>query len=205
MDPGAGYVRPWPEDASSDAAPKVKAPANLVTNTLVLRKPAPQDAVAIFTQYAGDPVVTRYLSWPRHRTIQETRAFLELSEAAWRHWPAGPYLIESNDGALLGATGLSFQTPDHAAVGYVLARNAWGRGIATEALRAVIAVGAAVGVRRLCAVCHTEHAASLRVLEKCGFTRDGVLREHREFPNLQQGKLSDVFSYSLVLGGDPCQ
>src|SRR5437588_1939757 len=102
------------------------------TPRLILRKPVPQDAEAIFARYAGDPEVTRLLGWPRHTSISMTRAFLEFSDREWERWPTGPCLVESrHDGALLGSTGLGFDTPDRAATGYVFARDGWGRGYAT--------------------------------------------------------------------------
>src|SRR5207245_3959003 len=102
----------------------------------------------------------RYLSWPRPTAIDDTRAFIEFSDAEWQRWPAGPYLIEARDGGtLLGSTGLGFETPERAATGYVLARDSWGRGYATEALQAIVAIAANAAVRRLYALCHPEHAA----------------------------------------------
>jgi RimJ/RimL family protein N-acetyltransferase len=46
----------------------MKVPLALETERLLLRKPTIRDAQAIFERYAGDPVVTRYMSWPTHRT-----------------------------------------------------------------------------------------------------------------------------------------
>jgi len=169
------------------------------TERLVLRRPVASDASAVFARYASDPEVTRYLSWPRHRSIEDTSMFLQFSDMEWARG-VGPYLIEARAGGrLLGATGLGFETPQRAATGYVLARDAWGQGYATEALRAVVEVAAKVGVQRLYALTHTEHSASWHVLEKCAFAREGVLRSHTEFPNLRPGELSDVLCYARVL------
>ena len=177
----------------------VKAQERLETDRLVLRRPAISDAGAIFARYSNDPEVTRYLGWPRHTTVEETHAFLQFSDSDWRRWPAGPYLIESRStGELLGGTGLQFETPYRAATGYVLARDAWGQGYATEALLAVVAVARNVEVRRLYAICLPDHVASQRVLEKCGFTREAMLRRFAEFPNLRPGVVVDVLCYSLV-------
>jgi RimJ/RimL family protein N-acetyltransferase len=57
---------------------------------------------------------------------------------------------------------------------------------------------AELGVRRLYALCHTDHFASRHVLEKCGFEREGVLRRYAEFPNLDPGVPMDVFCYARV-------
>jgi RimJ/RimL family protein N-acetyltransferase len=176
-----------------------RAPSELETERLRLRRPRLADAEEIFRRYANDPEVCRYLSWPRHRDVEETRAFLRFSDDCWERSPAGPYLIASReDGCLLGSTGLAFETPQRAATGYVLAADAWGRGLATEALGAMVELARGLGVDRLYALCHTGHAASWRVLEKCGFLREGVLRRHSEFPNLSPGRPLDVLCYARV-------
>jgi ribosomal-protein-alanine N-acetyltransferase len=171
-------------------------PESLQTARLLLRRPTLADAVAIFDRYAGDPVVTRYLSWPTHRTLADTHAFLAWSVAEWGKGPAGSYLVFSrHDNCLLGGTGLSFRSASCAVTGYVFARDAWGRGYATESLQAMVDLARELGVERLEAICHIDHRASARVLEKCGFQREDILRNHTEFPNLAPGQKSDVLSY----------
>jgi [ribosomal protein S5]-alanine N-acetyltransferase len=180
--------------------PQTKAPERIETPRLVLRKPRLDDAEAIYANYASSPDVTRFLGWPRHESVESTRSFLEFAEAEWGEWPAGPYVIEVREGGtIVGGTGFGFETPHRAATGYVLAQGVWGRGYATEALRAVVGVALTLDLVRLYALCHTEHAASWRVLEKCGFGREGVLRRHAQFPNLGVAEPLDVFCYSLVL------
>jgi [ribosomal protein S5]-alanine N-acetyltransferase len=177
----------------------MKGPRTLETRRLILRKPRMSDAPAIFERYARDPEVTRYLSWPAHKTVADTSGFLAWSDADWELWPAGSFLVHAREenGRLLGGTGLSFRTPDLAVTGYVFARDAWGKGFATEALGAMVALARALRVKRLEAICHVDHRASARVLEKCGFECQGVRPKHSEFPNLAPGTLSDVFSYAL--------
>lgn len=178
---------------------RVKAPQVIQTPRLVLRRPRPEDAESIFARYASDRDVTRFVGWPVHTSVDDTRSFLAFSEGEWELWPAGPYVVHARaGGALLGSTGLAFETPHRSMTGYVFARDAWGRGYATEALQAMVDLAPGCGVRRLYAICHTEHAASFRVLEKCGFAREGVLRRHSIFPNLSPGEPADVFCYALV-------
>jgi len=93
----------------------MKAPAEITTARLVLRRPVASDAEEIFARYAGDASVGRYLAWPIHKTIDDTRAFLDFSDQEWARWPAGPYLIFSKDTCtLLGSTGFSFETDGRA-------------------------------------------------------------------------------------------
>lgn len=177
----------------------LRAPGTLETERLVLRRPGAVDAPAVFARYAGDPEVTRYLGWRTHASVADTRIFLACCDMEWRQTGVGAYLIESREsGELLGSASLRMVSSQQAAAGYVLARDAWGHGYATEALRAMRGLALRLGVLRLIAKCHRDHGASLRVMQKCGFTRDGLLRGHAQFPNLAPGVAADVLCYSFV-------
>lgn len=181
----------------------MKAPRRLETDRLILVEPTASDADAVFERYAGDPEVTRYLGWPRHQSVADTRGFLAFSAAEWQRWSAGPYLIRArSDGRLLGGTGLGVERSEEAMTGYVLAKDAWGQGYATEALRAMVEVSRQLDVVRVYALCHPEHHASWHVLEKCGFTRDESWSTPATFPNLASGSLQEVLCYELVLKTD---
>src|SRR5689334_3813649 len=122
-----------PVNGSNRNGERIRAPERLETARLELRRPVAADADAIFATYAADPEVTRYVGFPRHQRIEDTRAFLDFSDSQWQAWPAGPYLLRlRSTGALIGSSGLMFETPLRAATGYVLARQAWGFGYATE-------------------------------------------------------------------------
>ena len=77
--------------------------------------------------------------------------------------------------------------------GYVLARDAWGHGYATEALRAMVLLAFGLApVERLYAITHPSNTASERVLAKAAFTKEGILRRHTVFPNLTTSAAQDV-------------
>lgn len=180
----------------------MKAAERIRTERLILRRPLATDAEAIFVRYASDPAVTRFLAWPTHRSREDTRAFLAFSDVLWEKGPAGAYLIVDREtDLLLGSTGLECDAGGEAVTGYVLARDAWGRGYATEALMAMVDLGTTLGVRALTAGCHPEHRASQRVLEKGGFE----LRERRSrtsgFPNLEPGMTQDLCLYARTMEG----
>jgi len=167
------------------------------TDRLRLRRPRGDDARTIFDRYAADPEVTRYLAWPRHISVEDAEVFLAYSHAEWRQWGCGPYLAFARaDGRLLGSTGLAFESRYVASTGYVLARDAWGAGYATEMLGAMIHVARGLGLRRVYGICHVDHVASARVMEKGGLTREGVLPRHTVFPNLGAAK-ADVLCYAI--------
>jgi RimJ/RimL family protein N-acetyltransferase len=179
--------------------PGLRAPATIETDRLVLRRPLVSDADVVFARYAADPAVTRFLGWRTHRSVSDTQLFLACGDAEWRQSGVGPYLIQSReDGELLGSAGLRLLSQQEAAIGYLLASDAWGRGYATEALRALRDLAMRLGILRLSALCHPDHRASSRVMEKCGFTREGILRGHAQFPNLAPGVAVDVVCYASV-------
>ena len=139
------------------------------TARLVLCRPLRSDAAVIFERYASDPEVTRYLGWPRHRSVADTDTFLTFSDQEWQRWLAGPYLIRRrDDGQLLGGTGLGFETAEQAVTGYVLAQDAWGKGYATEALAAMVQLARKIGVMRLYALCHPD------TVRRGGFSRNAA-------------------------------
>jgi ribosomal-protein-alanine N-acetyltransferase len=175
-----------------------KAPASIETPRLFLGRPRATDAEAIFARYASDCDALRFIGWPAHTSLADTRAFLESSDADWEKWGAGPYIILSRaDGLLLGGTGLALESADVAMTGYVLARDAWGQGYATEALSAIVALRVPLRIRRLYAICHVEHRPSWHVLEKCGFVREQHLPRHIRFPNLGIDEPQDVYCYVI--------
>jgi len=179
---------------------EVRVPFLLHTPRLTLRRPVQADAEMIFRRYASDPRVTRFMAWPTHESVAQTEAWLAYAEAEWGRWPANALLIiHREDGRLLGATGLDFETATRAETGYVLAHDAWGQGFATEALLAMVELARSLAVAELVAGVHPKHGGSIRVLEKGGFE----LREHQvgsgSFPNLE----ADLSRDRLVYGRAP--
>jgi ribosomal-protein-alanine N-acetyltransferase len=177
---------------------EAKAPEALKSERLCYRRPGSGDLEKILKGYAADGEVTKYLSWPTHRSPEDTLFFLDFSDAQWEKGPAGPYLIEA-EGRLIGSTGLAFETAHRATTGYVFAKEAWGKGYATEALKTMIGLARQLGACRLESICHADHQASARVLEKGGFVREGLLRRHTIFPNLDTAEPCDVYMFGQVL------
>jgi [ribosomal protein S5]-alanine N-acetyltransferase len=170
------------------------APTHLQTRRLLLRAPTPADAEAVFA-YASDPQATRYMAWPRHRELTDAHAFITSTLRAWEQHGVSAYLIEQA-GAVIGSTGLDIQASGRTITGYILRREAWGRGIATEACRAMAALAGALELEEVTADCHSAHLASARVLEKAGFVLECVWPRQRVFPNLSP-EAQDVRSYAL--------
>jgi RimJ/RimL family protein N-acetyltransferase len=150
----------------------------------------------MFERYASDPDVTRYLGWPRHRSVADTEAYVALAGEEWDSGPSGAYLIRERDtDRLLGATGLSRTGSKEFLTGYVLAKDGWGLGYATEALAAMVTLARRLSARRIYALCHPDHQASIHVLEKCGFALDLSWTRPIVFPNLDRSAPQPVACY----------
>ncbi len=80
-------------------------------------------------------------------------------------------------------------------IGYILNRDFWGQGYATELAQALIAFGfEKLGLHRIYATCDIENKASAHVMEKIGMQREGRLREHR----LQGKNWRDQYVYAIL-------
>lgn len=160
-------------------------PKIIETTRLRLTPPVVENAEEIFSSYAQDAEVTKYLVWQPHQSIETTRDFLFRCMAVWALETAFPWVIRrKGDDKLLGMieTRMDGYRAD---LGYVLARPHWGQGIMTEAVRAV--VGWALSepeLYRVWAVCDVDNKASARVLEKAGLEREGILRSWSIHPNI---------------------
>jgi RimJ/RimL family protein N-acetyltransferase len=144
----------------------------LHTARLHLRPPVEQDAAAIIS-IAGDWEVARRLARvPHPYTDTDVRFFLDHvvpNEPTWA-------ILCRETSRLIGMISLA-PAPDgrSAELGYYIARDHWGRGVATEAARAIIEVGIeSFGILRLTSGYHTDNPASGRVLAKLGFTIVGT-------------------------------
>jgi RimJ/RimL family protein N-acetyltransferase len=143
-----------------------------------------------------DPEVTRYMIWNTHRTIDDARSFLSSCEARWQSGAEYFWVItECPKDEAIG--GISYRLKgDSADFGYVLNRNHWRRGIATEAVRAVVSwICSMESIRRVWATCDVENIASARVLEKAGFIREDVLPASTVRPNISS-EPRDTYLYA---------
>ncbi|MDQ7793849.1 MAG: GNAT family N-acetyltransferase [bacterium] len=169
------------------------------TERLNLRPPAMEDAHVIFSRYAQDAEVTRYLLWRPHTDIAETRAFLKKCLDAWASAEEFTWVIQLS--GLSEPIGMVAARPrgHRAEVGYVLARPYWGKGYMTEALSQVVdSLLSFSGLSRVWAVCNVENPASARVMEKAGMTCEGILRRWNVFPNISS-EPRDCHVYARVL------
>ena len=166
-----------------------------------VHRPRAEDAAEIFARYAGDPAVTRYMSWPTHEEVAESSAYILMSDSQWRRHGYGQYLLRSvEDGTLLGGTGLDpTEDPATVSTGYVFAQDAWGRGYATEVLLLMIELARDAGFRRVIAHVHVDHEPSMHVLRKGGLREWRRVEEYGVFPNLHPTRKLPAIEFELPL------
>jgi RimJ/RimL family protein N-acetyltransferase len=144
------------------------------TDRLLLRPGWAEDAPALAKAIADESIVRNLSSAPWPFSLRDAEAHL----AAPRD-PLLPSLLifERTDGEplLAGSCGLGRRASGAVEFGYWIARAHWGRGIATEAGRALIGIARALGVARLEASHFIDNPASGRVLEKLGFQSTGMI------------------------------
>ena len=169
------------------------------TARLTLRPGWPEDAPALTHAIAHECVAMRLARLPWPYTIDHARWWLETPHGGDDH----PLLIFAHDRGdqpvLVGGAGLHPAGPDHEGeleIGYWLTPDAWGRGYATEAARAVVDMARhALGRKRLVSGHFLDNPASGRVLRKLGFAQTGV--ERRDC--LARGEKVDCATFELAL------
>jgi RimJ/RimL family protein N-acetyltransferase len=153
----------------------------LTTPRLVLRRFRTADAPAL-AAYRSDRDVARYQSWEAPFGLDRAEDFVGYMAGAdpdrpgWFQWAVE--LTEEK--ALIGDVGVGLhENLMQADIGFTLARGRHGRGYATEAVRAVLdRLFTIQGLRRVSAECDVRNVSSARLLDRVGFTREGLLRSH---------------------------
>ncbi len=150
------------------------------TERLILRRVTMRDAMDIH-RYARDKEVARHVLWEAHASLLETRSYVRYLLYQYRNGEPGSWgIVLRETGRVVGTIGYMSYSADNATVevGYSLAREQWGKELMTEALTAVIdETFRVLTLHRIEAMHFTDNPASGRVMEKCGMTHEGHLRE----------------------------
>jgi ribosomal-protein-alanine N-acetyltransferase len=169
----------------------------LTTRRLVLRELLLSDAQDVLV-FRGDPEVQKYNA-PVARDIEDVYALMEELRAGWTEQVGIAWAVTLKPGdAVLGLFGLHDWNKYHrrAEVGYDLAHAYWGRGIGTEAVRAIVRFGfERMNLNRIYAGTIADNHASVRLLEKVGFQREGTRRKHSWE---EDGTFHDSAMYGLL-------
>lgn len=147
--------------------------------TLTQLRPYRMDDLESLVYNANNKKVARYLreNFPSPFTVTDGKWWIEEGSTTEGSWN---YAIEFN-GEHVGGLGVTFFNNEHrhsAEVGYWLGEDHWYKGIATAAVKKIsTTLFARDDIHRLFAPVVGPNTASMRVLEKCGFQREAVLRQ----------------------------
>lgn len=172
-------------------------PMILETERLSLRPLEASDAELLFP-ILSDPEVMAHWDVPETDDPDLVRVVVESQVATQEDGRAIYWTIWTLDDAeFLGACDLSDIDRWHkrAEIGFLLGRDAWGKGYALEAMQAVVAYAASTGFRRLTARTHLGNLRSDSLLLKLGFSEEGLLRGHVE----RDGERRDCRLFGLLL------
>lgn len=159
-----------------------KGTQEIRTERLILRRFSLDDAQAMYDNWASDPEVTKFLTWPAHSNVEATQKILEswISEynrANYYHWA-----IVQRDGhdepigSIIAVIGDDKIQKAH--IGYCIGKNWWHKGIMSETLFAVIAFFfTEVGINRVEARHDANNPHSGAVMRKCGMRYEGTSRQ----------------------------
>lgn len=151
----------------------------LTTQRLILRPFCLEDAQDMFTNWASDPEVTKFLMWPTHTSITVSESVLadwvpHYAEADYYHWAI------TLDGRAIGSMAVVSHDDQvgKAHIGYALSRSCWHKGYTSEALQAVMDyLFDIVGYNRLEARHDPRNPHSGAVMRKCGMQYEATLRQ----------------------------
>ena len=170
----------------------------LQTERLILRPFVREDAQPMFDNWASDPEVTKFLSWPAYKSIDTAHWILDIwlkdyERPDFYQWavvlkelnqPIGSISVVNSDDRV-----------DMAEIGYCIGKPWWGQGIMTEALAAIMGyLFDEVGMQRIEAGYDPNNPASGAVMRKCGLKYEGTFRRRIR----SNRGITDVAWYSIL-------
>ena len=158
-----------------------KGTVRLETDRLILRRFTLEDAEAVFTNWASDDEVTKFLTWPTHRSVENSAGYMSFCVESYKDLSSYQWgIVLKETGELFGNISVVRveDSVDAVELGYVSGRRFWGNGYMTEAARAVIAFFfEEVGANRISARHDTNNPNSGKVMRKAGMKYEGTYRQ----------------------------
>lgn len=150
----------------------------LETERLILRPFRESDGESMFKNWASDPMVTRYVTWEPHTDVSNTRALCKMWEDESKDPKSFRWAIVLKEtGEPVGSIDIVALHEDElkGEIGYCSGQVCWGKGIMTEAFKAVMTyLFGECGFESISGRYDVRNPASGRVMEKCGmrYTHD---------------------------------
>lgn len=169
----------------------------ITTERLLLREITPGDANEIFAIYSSDAAM-KYFGKDTFKTIDQAQEMIERVRKGFRDREGIRWGISfKGSDKLIGSGGFWRLVKPHfrAEIGYDLHPDYWGKGLMSEAVKAMIEFGfGKMNLHSVEANTDPENAASARLLEKNGFVKEGIFRESYYY----NGVFLDSHIYSLI-------
>lgn len=175
-----------------------KGTQTIETARLILRRAVCEDAVPMFRNWASEPEVTKYLTWPTHESLTVSETVIgswlaEYEKDNYYQW----MIVLKELGEPIGSISVVRQNDrvEEAEIGYCIGSRWWHKGITTEALTAVMAyLFTEVGMNRVSARHDPNNPHSGGVMRKCGMKYEGT---NRACDRNNQG-ICDAAQYAIV-------
>ena len=175
-----------------------KGTQTIETSRLILRRAIREDAEAMFRNWASDPEVTKYLTWPTYEKVETAYQILDLWTEEYKKSNYYQWMIVLKElGEPIGSISVVRQNDrvEEAEIGYCIGSPWWHRGITTEALSAVIEyLFLEVGMNRVAARHDPNNPHSGGVMRKCGMKYEGT---NRACDRNNQG-ICDTAQYAIL-------
>lgn len=169
------------------------------TERLILREVTLEDAEDMFV-YLSDPDVVRHMGLEPYQSVKDIEDEIRWYQSIYKEGTGIRWGVTLRDsGRMIGSCVFLNRVPKHhrAEAGFEISKAYWGKGMASEALKAVVPVGFQhYGLERIEALIEPENTPSQRLVERHGFVREGLLR-HYEYTC---GKFDDLYMYSILKG-----
>lgn len=174
-----------------------KGTISIETQRLILRCFTIHDADSMFNNWASDNEVCRYMRWPQHKNIEETKMIISdwldsYNKLSFYQWAI---TLEGNDEPI-GAIGLFVVNENDLCgdVGYCIGKKYWGQGIITEALKAILDFAfETIGFNRIETYHSINNPASGRVMQKSGMTFEGLAKQkYKSISGFEDSKMYSI-------------
>ena len=170
----------------------------LETERLILRRFTIEDADSMFNNWASDDEVTKFLTWPTHKSIEDSKWFINYcldnySKLSFYNWA-----IELKDThELIGNISFVkvYEETNSADFGWVIGRKYWGNGYAPEACNRIIDfLFNEVSANCIFAVHDVNNQKSGKAMQKLGMKFEGIIRQC----NRNNQGIVDCARYSIL-------
>lgn len=169
------------------------------TERLILRRFKLEDAKDMYNNWASDPEVTKYLTWPSHNSIDVSESVIEMWIEDYKNIESYRWAIELKEfGIVIGSISLIGinNNNENCVTGYCIGKKFWNKGIMTEAFSAIIEFAFnEIGFQRIGECHYVNNTASGCVMKKCNLKYEGTLRKINRDSG---GNLVDCKYYSIL-------